>query len=39
MEQRAGAAGGPSRPRSDRAVVGFRIRLDGATGRAVSPEA
>jgi nitroimidazol reductase NimA-like FMN-containing flavoprotein (pyridoxamine 5'-phosphate oxidase superfamily) len=38
MGRRPGAASGPSRPRSDRAVVGFRIRLDGATGRAVSPD-
>jgi nitroimidazol reductase NimA-like FMN-containing flavoprotein (pyridoxamine 5'-phosphate oxidase superfamily) len=37
--QRSGTGSGPSRPRSDRAVVGFRIRLDGATGRAVSPDA
>ena len=37
MGRRPGAATGPSRPRPDRPVVGFRIRLDGATGRAVSP--
>jgi nitroimidazol reductase NimA-like FMN-containing flavoprotein (pyridoxamine 5'-phosphate oxidase superfamily) len=37
MGRRPGSANGPSRPRSDRPVVGFRIRLDGATGRAVSP--
>lgn len=37
VARRPAAASGPSRPRSDRAVVGFRIRLDGATGRAVSP--
>ncbi|MDX6502941.1 MAG: uncharacterized protein QOE29_66 [Gaiellaceae bacterium] len=36
--RRPNGASGPSRPRSDRAVVGFRIRLDGATGRAVSPD-
>jgi uncharacterized protein len=39
MAPRSGAGAGPSRPRSDRAVVGFRIRLDGATGRAVAPPA
>jgi nitroimidazol reductase NimA-like FMN-containing flavoprotein (pyridoxamine 5'-phosphate oxidase superfamily) len=37
MGRRPGAANGPSRPRSDRAVVGFRIRIDDATGRSVSP--
>jgi uncharacterized protein len=37
MGRRPGAANGPSRPRPERPVVGFRIRLDGATGRAVSP--
>jgi nitroimidazol reductase NimA-like FMN-containing flavoprotein (pyridoxamine 5'-phosphate oxidase superfamily) len=35
--QRGGAASGPSRPRSDRQVVGFRIRIESATGRSVSP--
>ena len=37
MRRRPDGAKGPSRPRSDRAVVGFRIRLDGATGRSISP--
>jgi nitroimidazol reductase NimA-like FMN-containing flavoprotein (pyridoxamine 5'-phosphate oxidase superfamily) len=35
--RRPGTGNGPSRPRSDRAVVGFRIRLESATGRAVVP--
>jgi hypothetical protein len=39
MGRRPGAASGPSRPNAERPVVGFRIRLDGATGRSVSPPA
>lgn len=39
VAERSGTGSGPSRPRSDRATVGFRIRLDGATGRAVAPGA
>jgi nitroimidazol reductase NimA-like FMN-containing flavoprotein (pyridoxamine 5'-phosphate oxidase superfamily) len=37
VARRPATGSGPSRPRSDRAVVGFRIRIESATGRAVTP--